>query len=362
MNPLQNRPDMVPGVARFVLDDPDEQKGQETEKDMGPDPLFLPVVDGPELQGGLERSEGPLHLDQLLVPQRDVLGTETVIAAGQQIGAVKTLLGGNFRLVEPDAASLELPEIPAHGPVRQKRTHPPAVLLTLSITKNSQMLLYLLQRPVPRQSVLLCLLRIVHDDEPPAPLAVTAHDDFLDLKGVTNFPVPAGTGQGLGMHPVGITQLLPDDVMPPGLLKDYPVVLAVHPPVHHPHTPVQPPARQISLDPLHRRHVLRVARQYPAPDRNPLLRHRNADHHLRQVGPLVLGVTVPPDPLTLCILLVTLHIAARRVEEHEVNLKVQQVGGAEEDFLLYLLFMRQQKVHRTVQMLKLDRLGIVQGD
>ena len=59
--------------------------------------------------------------------------------------------------------------------------------------------------------------------------------------------------------------------------------------------PAEPPAVQVVLDLLDDRLVVGVAGPDPAAHRDPLPGDREADHDLRQVGTVILGVTQSPQ-------------------------------------------------------------------
>src|SRR3990170_878458 len=52
--------EVAPGLVGGVLGDPDEQEGEPAEEDVGADPLFLAVVDGAQLERGLQVAPGAL--------------------------------------------------------------------------------------------------------------------------------------------------------------------------------------------------------------------------------------------------------------------------------------------------------------
>ncbi|HPP44399.1 MAG TPA: hypothetical protein PK446_01240 [Methanomassiliicoccaceae archaeon] len=87
---------------------------------MGSNAIILPVINGPELKGRFDRPERPLHLQKLLVSQGNILGSERVIAGGDDVLAVKAGIGPYPALISGDGTALELPDIPAHGTMGQQ--------------------------------------------------------------------------------------------------------------------------------------------------------------------------------------------------------------------------------------------------
>lgn len=62
----------------------DEKKSQPAEQVVGLDRFFVAVVHRPQLRSGLHVPPAPLQLEQLLVAQGDLLGTELGVRAPQQ--------------------------------------------------------------------------------------------------------------------------------------------------------------------------------------------------------------------------------------------------------------------------------------
>src|ERR1022692_2076270 len=132
----------------------------------------------------------------------------------------------------------------------------------------------------------------------------------------------------------------------------------------------QPPAHQVTLDLADDGLVVGVARPDPYPDRDTLAGDGQADHDLRQVGTVILGVPLAaqrPVGLTrarLLVLLLLVWVLSRLglpvgrggVEEDHIDLEVQQMRDAEEHRLLHALRALQQEVHRTVELIVTDAL------
>jgi hypothetical protein len=49
MTAVHNRADSVPGLARLVLRDPDQQERKIAQEHMSPDPLLLAMIERPEI-------------------------------------------------------------------------------------------------------------------------------------------------------------------------------------------------------------------------------------------------------------------------------------------------------------------------
>jgi hypothetical protein len=107
-----------------------------------------------------------------------------------------------------------------------------------------------------------------------------------------------------------------------------------------------------------------VAGEAPAAHRDPVPGDRHRDHHLRQIGPVVLGVAEgAPAGLVRAGELVVgarigqlgvavggldLPVGARGVHEHDVQIKIQQVGDRGEDLRGDLVEGVEEEVHRPV--------------
>ena len=356
MKALHNRSNMVPGAAGFPFRNPHQQQGKEAEEDMGMDTLVLPVIDGSEFKGGLERPEGPLHLQVLLVAEGDILGSERVIAGVDEVLAVKVGVLPDPAPVYGAAPVLELSDVPAHGPMRQQGADRLLVDLPLLVSYGSQGFFYPPDDPLPGCPVTLDFLGVEDQDEAPAALAF-ADDHLLGQHVLPNLLVSPSTGEDLLVDLPGIPELLSHDVMAARLLDGKPVLLTVHPPVRDPDTPGEPPAQQIVLDLLDGGHVLGVAGQGPALHRDPFLGHGKADHHLGEIRTVILRVTIPAQ--SVFVLLIPLDIRARSIEEEQVYLQVQQIGSGEEHLLVDVLVL-EQDIHGPVEVLELYRLGIPQ--
>ena len=70
MHSLEDLTDPRPLLPRAKLDDPHQQQGQPAQQDMGPDALLPPMVNRAYVQCVLERPEGLLHLQKLLVAKK----------------------------------------------------------------------------------------------------------------------------------------------------------------------------------------------------------------------------------------------------------------------------------------------------
>jgi hypothetical protein len=74
VDPVQSAAHHGPGLPGGVLGDADEEQGEPAQQHVGADPLFEPVVDGPQVQDGFHVPPAALDLQQLLVAGGDVLG------------------------------------------------------------------------------------------------------------------------------------------------------------------------------------------------------------------------------------------------------------------------------------------------
>jgi hypothetical protein len=136
-------------------------------------------------------------------------------------------------------------------------------------------------------------------------------------------------------------QLLAQDILAPGLLKDTLVLVAGHAPVHHPHGPAQLPVVQILLHLRDTLAVVLVAGQHPAAHREALAGHRQTHGHQRQIIALVLGLAVSLQlggPR-----LMDLKVSVGGVEEDQIHRQVQKACRGPEHFFLDGLGMLQQK-------------------
>jgi hypothetical protein len=113
---------------------------------------------------------------------------------------------------------------------------------------------------------------------------------------------------------------------------------------------VQPPLAQGVLDLADEHLVRRVAREDEAAHRDPLLGDRHPDHHLGQVGPVVLGVAEAAE--AVLALGRDLEVGRGRVEQDQVDLEVEQVGDREEHLALDLLVTVEPEIHRAVEDLR----------
>src|SRR6266536_1023031 len=100
--------EVAPGLAGGALGDADEQQGEPAEQHVGADPLFLAVVDGPQLQRCLQIAPCALDLEQLFVAEGDVLGGEGGVGGAEQKLAVQALLGVDGGPVDAEQAGARL--------------------------------------------------------------------------------------------------------------------------------------------------------------------------------------------------------------------------------------------------------------
>jgi hypothetical protein len=89
---------------------------------VGGDPVVQPVVDGPQVQGGLHGPERPLGLEEVLVAECDVLGGQVGVGGGEQVLAVQVRFDLDLGVVDRQTAGRGvLLEPPAQGRVVAER-------------------------------------------------------------------------------------------------------------------------------------------------------------------------------------------------------------------------------------------------
>ena len=330
MKTLHTGPDLVPGDARFPLGDPHKKEGQKADEHVGGDALVLMMVEGPELQGRLQRPEGPLHFEELLIAKGNVLGRKAVVAGGKNVLPVETFFLVDLCPVDDKGAVLLLFQVPPHGPVGKQRADALLVGLTPLVTEGFYQRFQTGDGLLPGCLILLGLFRVKDEDETAAPLSL-ADDHLLDLEVLPDSLVPPFPRKHLFVYLLVVPELFAKDVVAACSLQYAPVLLGVHAPVGHPDAAGELPAGKVLLDGLDGLHVLRVARKHPGADRYPLFRDGEADDDLGEIGSAILRMAVTDESF---ILLIPLYIRTRRIEEEEIDLKVEKVGDGEEDFLV----------------------------
>ncbi len=124
--------------------------------------------------------------------------------------------------------------------------------------------------------------------------------------------------------------------------------------VDDPDAAPEPPTAQVVLDLPEDGLVVGVAGPHPHPHRDPLARDRQPDHHLRQVGAVILRVPERPERRLLLLARgavgLGFEVGRGGVEEEQIDLEVQEVGAGEEDGLLHLRLRvgLDQQVERAV--------------
>jgi hypothetical protein len=76
---------------------------------------------GPELKGVLQVAEAACGFEEVLVPQRDVLGGQVGVAGGQQVLPVESFLAVDLLAVDDQTPAGLLPQPPAQGGVVAQR-------------------------------------------------------------------------------------------------------------------------------------------------------------------------------------------------------------------------------------------------
>ena len=75
---------------------------------MSADAWFDAVVDGPQIEGGLEVTEPSFGFEEVLVAERDILRRQVRVGGRQQVLAVEAFLSGNLGPVDDQAGSRNL--------------------------------------------------------------------------------------------------------------------------------------------------------------------------------------------------------------------------------------------------------------
>ncbi len=120
-----------------------------------------------------------------------------------------------------------------------------------------------------------------------------------------------------------------------GSLENPAVLLRVEARVGHKDHPAELPAATVSLDLLVL--VRRVPRPDPGPDGDARPGHGKPDHHLGELGALVLAEAPLAKAFRVPVFPLDLEESARRVQEDDVDLEVKEVGHRGEDAELDLL-------------------------
>ena len=105
VDPVEFAGDGGPGGAGVVLGDADEDQCEEAQRDVGLDAVLLAVVDGADLQDGLEVPESAFDVEEAFEESGGVCGWEVVVGAGQQVLAVEFRLGGDGLAVDGEGAA-----------------------------------------------------------------------------------------------------------------------------------------------------------------------------------------------------------------------------------------------------------------
>ena len=203
--------------------------------------------------------------------------------------------------------------------------------------------------------VALGLFGVAADHEAVTHRAVVQHD-LLDLQVARNGAVAALARERRSGFLGVAAQLLADDVVPAAALQVAAVLRGLKAAVCDPHDAAELPLAQVVFDLADELLLGLVARPAPHPDRDPRPGDGHPDPYLRQIGAVILGMPVGPKRRRhLAVLvddrlvgLVGLKVRRGRVEEQQVDLEVQQVGGLPVHALAELLLDLQEPVHRPV--------------
>jgi hypothetical protein len=142
--------------------------------------FLFAVIHRTEVQPGLYVPPGPLHLEQLLVPQRNILGREGGIRGPQQVLAVEVRVGADLGLVDAQQPAGRDAEEAAGGMTAKLALDLGAFALWQPVGAVVG-LLEMLQQQIPDGGVAHSLDRVATDDEPISHGATVDHHLF-DLK------------------------------------------------------------------------------------------------------------------------------------------------------------------------------------
>src|SRR6185437_10080220 len=166
LDPVELAAQLGPGGGAGVPGDAGEQQGEPAQDDVGADPLFLAVVDGPQVDDLLEVPPAALDFQQLLVAQGDVLGGHRRVGGAQQVLAVQVLLGLGLRCVDAEQAAGGDAQVPVQArPGGDDAAQFGPLVLTEGVGAVDE-LLELGDHPGADRGVPLGSLGIVADDEP----------------------------------------------------------------------------------------------------------------------------------------------------------------------------------------------------
>jgi hypothetical protein len=121
MKTFQLGPGLGPGHVGLHLCHPYQEQCEPAKHNMGADAIRPGVVDRSEGQGRLQGPEGLLNFHELLIPQGNILGRQTLVTGTQKIFAIKFFRLPDLGLIHCQLTGLQFFEIPAHGSVGQKR-------------------------------------------------------------------------------------------------------------------------------------------------------------------------------------------------------------------------------------------------
>src|SRR6266511_808059 len=280
------------GVAAGGLDGAGQQQRQQAQDDVGADALLLAVVDRAQVDHLLHVAPAAFDLQQLLVAKRDLLGRQVRVRAAQQVLAVEVGLGLDGPLVgaqQPAGRDAQVAVEPRLGGQYSAQLGP---LGRAELVGAGDRLGELGQQPGADGGVAVGLLGVVADDEP----VVLGDADLLDPQVVGHLLVAALAFEGGGRLGGARPQSLADDVVVVAAPEESAVLRRGEAAVGHPDDPGQGPVPQVGLDLADQGLVAGVARPAPHPHWDAGAGDRHADHDLRQVVAVVLGVAVAANP------------------------------------------------------------------
>ncbi|CAB4604964.1 unannotated protein [freshwater metagenome] len=321
---------------------------------------------GSELEGGLEVTEPAFGFEQVLVAERDIFRGQVRVRGRQQILAVELGFGGDLRPVDHQPTGRGLAQPTTQRRVVTQRalgapmcfiTGSPSALRLLGLAFAAladafELGLDPLERSVALRGVAFGFERVVAHD-PPLP-GVVVEANFLHSEVVAHGLIATLPRHcGLGVRGA-VAHLLPGDPVPAGASQVVQVFVGGEPAVDHRDDTAEPPAAQAVFHLGQDAVVVGVARPHPTANRDPLTRHGETDHDLREIRTRVLRLAVPAE----LVRVLGLEVGRGRVEEQQIDLQVEEIGDGEEHRLLHLglRISGDQQIHRPIRLILIHRL------